>query len=455
MLDLDPKQKILFYAFVWAGLIIISLYRMGSYGRTVGLPFAFLAASTFAYGGVLVHLVDDFDPSFSPYLRSFGYSTRTVAEGFEAACLGMVAVSVGSWVVASKVTDKPRPLGQAIQKSGPQLAKLLMSIGFGAFLFSLVIARLEIRLDGVQALLVAVMNCFIVGACGLIAFKHKTSGAQAAAIWTAMYAVVTPAVLLLTTAILADSVAASFCIVSFYLTLQTTPKGAFLRRVMVFSLVSVFCFMFAAGYLQSRQLLRNVVWSGGSVSAALDTAVDVASKFNPASAGDFETLALIDGRLDQSVFVGLAIEHLRGTENYGDGETAALAVLGWVPRFLWPGKPQSGGSRFLSRYTGLTFSEGTTFGTGPVFEFYVDFGLTGVFVGFLLLGGILRYFDLKAYQAVRADAMVTFGKNVLMALPLIAPLASLFFLVSAVAAAFLVGQLLGRLPHKNLNWSEK
>ena len=169
--------------------------------------------------------------------------------------------------------------------------------------------------------------------------------------------------------------------------------------------------------------------------------IDLASRFDPASIGDDQTLVLIEQRLDQSVFIGLAIEGLRINQNYENGSTIGVALLGWVPRFIWPDKPQAGGSELISKYTGYKFNEQTTFGTGPVFEYYVNFGLPGVAFGLLILGMVLRYLDIRAYRALQSDSPWDFSQSILLSIPLIAPLASSLFMVTALTVALAVSTL--------------
>ena len=193
--------------------------------------------------------------------------------------------------------------------------------------------------------------------------------------------------------------------------------------------------------MQSRNELRGAVSSGASVSSAVSQVIDLVSRFDPTSIGDDRTLVLIEQRLDQSMFIGLAIEGLRTNENYENGKTIGVAFLGWVPRFIWPEKPQAGGSELISKYTGYKFSETSTFGTGPVFEYYVNFGLPGVVFGLLVLGMVLRYFDIRAYRALQSDSPWNFSQSILLSIPLVAPLASSIFMVTAMTVALIVSTL--------------
>jgi len=64
----------------------------------------------------------------------------------------------------------------------------------------------------------------------------------------------------------------------------------------------------------------------------------------------------------------------------------------------------------VSKYTGITFQQGTSVGMGPIFELEINFGSIGVFLGMLLLGVLLGVADRKAGAALRLDDPLTFGK---------------------------------------------
>jgi len=74
-----------------------------------------------------------------------------------------------------------------------------------------------------------------------------------------------------------------------------------------------------------------------------------------------------------------------------------------------------------------------------VFEFYVNFGYPGVFFGFVVLGFILRRLDIAAFRSLRAESLGSFAQYQLMGVILLGSLADLFFLVTSIAVALLVG----------------
>jgi hypothetical protein len=109
-------------------------------------------------------------------------------------------------------------------------------------------------------------------------------------------------------------------------------------------------------------------------------------------------LLRIDDRMNQNFLVGSAMQYIdAGLQPFARGATLSQALVALVPRALWPDKTVYAGSMGLvSNYTGITFAYGTSVGMGQVFEFYVNFGTTGIILGFLILGAALGVVDQAA-----------------------------------------------------------
>ena len=91
-----------------------------------------------------------------------------------------------------------------------------------------------------------------------------------------------------------------------------------------------------------------------------------------------------------------------GAVEYASGDTLGKVAMGLIPRVLWPDKPAvGGGGSVVHDFTGIEFAEGTSFGAGQVFEFYVNFGSLGVIGGFLLYGWLIGRMDLSVIKYLR------------------------------------------------------
>ncbi|GAB4021421.1 hypothetical protein [Spirosoma koreense] len=99
-------------------------------------------------------------------------------------------------------------------------------------------------------------------------------------------------------------------------------------------------------------------------------------------------------RFNQGIMIGSAMTKVPTHEAFARGEVLLSFVYPFVPRFIWPGKPQTGGYANIHRFTSLPQSENTSMNISPLGEGYVNFGYGGiVFAGFYgwLLGRIFRY----------------------------------------------------------------
>lgn len=368
------------------------------------------------------------------------YSRETVADGLEASCLAMISATLGFAVVDASSRQTAGVGGRASLDQLKKGSWVAFTLGVAAFVLQTAIGRFGIAIPGLQAVLSTVRNFLVVGACGLVLHRFQTGGARVALIAAAGFALATPAVLLVTTAILSDSIELAIVILAFYLSLQKPRSSPFARNLLIFSATVSFALIFAIFYLQMRGELRSIVWGGGSVQSAIETTTKSITIFEIESVGGFDTLTQIDARLNQNIFIGLAIARLRLLpDTYEEGATIAQAGLGWIPRFLWPEKPERGGAAFISKHTGVEFSGTTTFGAGPIFELFVNFGYPAVLIGFVLMGALVRVLDVAAFRAVRNGDLPGFAKYHLAGMAIMPALADLFFIVASLGSALLIG----------------
>ena len=116
--------------------------------------------------------------------------------------------------------------------------------------------------------------------------------------------------------------------------------------------------------------------------------------FDPNSPADLDALS---ERLNQNLFIGLSASRLHdGEVQYLNGQSVVNGVLALVPRAFWPDKPVTGGGgNIVADMTGLQLNEDTSWGVGNVMEFYNNFGMPGLIVGFIALGWLIATLDLR------------------------------------------------------------
>jgi hypothetical protein len=103
-----------------------------------------------------------------------------------------------------------------------------------------------------------------------------------------------------------------------------------------------------------------------------------------------------------------------------------------------------GGKTVIHDFTGIEVAEGTSYGAGQVFEFYVNFGTLGVIGGFLLYGWLFGWMDLSVMKYLRLgdQRLLT---PFLSCVALLKPEGNLLEIVVGVAAAVIMGYCLGHL----------
>jgi hypothetical protein len=194
--------------------------------------------------------------------------------------------------------------------------------------------------------------------------------------------------------------------------------------------------MFVA-YIGERDAIRDAVWyEEADLATRVERIGDIFVNFEWLDIGDPKHANALEGRLNQNWLVGAAVSNLQnGSVKYAYGGTLPLWAL--VPRAIWPDKPEVGGGRdVVSDYTGFVFPEATSVGAGQVLEFYVNFGIYGVMVGFFGWGFMLMRLDRSIMRAMADADMSKLLRRSMIGLTLLQPGGNLLeILVSAVGAA--------------------
>ena len=206
-----------------------------------------------------------------------------------------------------------------------------------------------------------------------------------------------------------------------------------------FIVVSVFGVSLFVSYFQIRTEIRQVIWSGAALEERVQVTRRIIEDFSWIDLRDPDHLKALDRRLNQNYFTGLAAARLERNEvDYLYGRSVWEGALALIPRVIWPDKTVSAGSpKIVSEMTRLKLHEGTSFGIGNVMEFYVNFGIPGVVLGFFILGWVIGRLDLLAALAERDGDFSRLFLYFLPAVALIQPNGSIIELCSGSAAALL------------------
>lgn len=283
---------------------------------------------------------------------------------------------------------RPRPF----PPGGVAMAVGTLMVGF--VLFFLLGRLIQFLPRGATAVLSNGLNLGV--ACiGLLWWQFYSWGRRIQAWWIVASILLLPALTLLVQGFLGFGITA-LCTFGCLLLANYRP------RLVVLGLALIGGYLFLSlypAYLASRTRIREAVWGEQSYEVRVATTMEnLQSKwewFNPV---DEEHLAAIEQRLNQNSLVGIARRRIeRGVVPLARGETVVDAFLSLIPRAIWPDKPAFAGSRGLvTRYTGIRFGETTSVGIGFVMEFYVNFGESGVVLGFFGIGMLLAFADLSA-----------------------------------------------------------
>jgi hypothetical protein len=199
-------------------------------------------------------------------------------------------------------------------------------------------------------------------------------------------------------------------------------------------------------YMRDRGDIRDSVWGGDNLGDRAGVLVDTFGRMEWVDLGSEDHIQRIDGRMNQNLLLGAAINRLqRGETDYWRGTSLLGAMIAVVPRFLWPDKPTSVGSgNLVSELTGIVFEGDTSVGIGPIMEFYANFGRVGMLIASLFMGAFLAWCDLRAGLALRQGQSTRFATWFLLGLPILNVLGSLVAISSSLATALVVAVLFRR-----------
>jgi hypothetical protein len=108
---------------------------------------------------------------------------------------------------------------------------------------------------------------------------------------------------------------------------------------------------------------------------------------------------------------------------------------------MWPEKPNvGGGSAVVGDFTGLTLSEGTSFGAGQVLEFYANFAMPGVLIGFFIIGVVLMWLDRNIMRAFAIGDLRGLLVNAMPGLTLLQPGGNLIEIMVATISSVIVAR---------------
>ena len=427
---------------IWMALVVLTVRRTLAQG-SVGLSAAFLIAMSFLYSGCFVYAVPGYThlrPDANGYLSKFGFSEWDIVQGTCASLLGVLGFALGCGTFRRprrRITSGCLTPSQYSRYEKKALT-ILCVIGITSF----ALHYMHISFPMSHALLGSGRNLAAVAIC-LGAYRARRRG-KAITIWIALASLI-PLYYIVVFGFFSYGFIFAIIITSFWL--------AQIRRKSPMSKLSAPLFGFAAiwliftafvGWLSFRHEARRIIWSktGGSLWEVTKKAFLETELF---SLWNFASLDLINIRFNMSILIGRMMEYHQMFPDLKEwGSTLIVIPLALIPRFIWPDKPATGGSDFVTAHTGIMFSNGTTIGTGSVFEFFVNFGYPGVFFGFIVLGWLISRIDRRAVHHLINGDFFRFSRLFIVGIVAIDPLIRPFFIVNGALIAWIMMTLLGR-----------
>jgi len=361
-----------------------------------------------------------------------------VTLGLQQGTYAVLGFGIGSLLVAP-LFGRGAAGAAARKPIEPGLARNYVQVGLIAF-FGLV--PIVGRIPTISAIAVQGWNLLVVG-LGLMSFLAWRARREQDFVRWFVVALCLPLVTVVTQGFIGYGMAAATAILAFIANFYR-PRWRLFVTAAALSFVGLSLYV---TYMRDRELIREVVWSGQPISVRIERVQLTLSTFEWFDLHNRDHLVRIDERLNQNLLVGAAVQYVdAGLARFAYGQTLYQGFIAVIPRAIWPTKPVVAGSGSLvTQYTGIQFAEGTAVGIGHVMEAYVSFGITGVLVGFIMLGTIIGVIDGAAGQRLWAGDLRGFVQWFLPGLSFLQVGGSIVELTSSVAAATLAAWLVNRL----------
>lgn len=437
-MELDPNTSIFIGLILWSAMFpCLLLIRRALKLPSVGLDISYLAIFFVGHApGAFLYLL--------PWYFTV-YDGIAVARGFELSWIGVLAYSValvlGLIIFSARHSQTKRPPSNLnIQDS--RLPWLLLIMGLVSYLILLPIAG---QIASLSSVILNLTNLQVVGIIlgifqGLVA-KDSRKVVQ----WLALSPIL-PFLTITTGGFLGYGVV-SMVVIAFFLLSRIRLHWWHIPTLLVIVYLGLSLFI---TYIEGRGEIREAVWGNEAYSDRIEIIGAEFGQWEWFNWRNQEHLARIDDRLNQNFLVGVARTNLEnGIVRYGDGETIQRAFIAFIPRALWPDKPVvAGGTEIVTKYTLIEFYGTTSVAAGQAMEFYVNFGYSGVIIGFAALGLLFAWVDSRAAYRLDSNNLYGFLRWYLVGMALLKPTDDLTVMTAGAASAFVTAILL----EQGLKW---
>jgi hypothetical protein len=418
-------NELLIWCGLSAGLVILAIDKRRGIGA-LALAY-FLALSLGHIPGLLAYL----DPN-----TLIGDPEATQI-GFEVTLMGMTSFVVGAiaarlWSGQTKNKKAYRQMASA--EISAELGWRMLVIGMVAYFVVLPVSALVPSLTAITSCL----GTLLILGFWLQLYVARTKNSAKTLLLIAALPVL-PLATLATGGFIGFGTAWALSIVSFLFVIA--------QRRIWFYIVSPFVVFLGLSlfvtYYQQRGDIRETVWDQSTgMLERIGKVSRLVTDFELLDLSNERHLLSLDERLNQNSLVGVGVmRHREGEVDLLYGATLPLWAL--IPRAIWPDKPNvGGGGALVTQFTALKFDENTSVGAGQVLEFYANFGVPGVLVGFACFGFILMRIDQALMRALAMRDLHGLVRVALPGLAMLQPLGNLLEILVAAVSAIIAAQLL-------------
>jgi hypothetical protein len=418
---------------IWAGLLIaLVIFAIGRPGRGGALTLAYFL------GLSLIHV-----PGVLPFLDpDSGLADIDETElGFEMTILGMAAFVAGAilarWIDRQNGAAKGAPPSRQA-KVFERLGRRALVLGVVAYFVILPLSRMVPSSTSITASL----GTLLILGIWLVLYGAAVAADRRSTLATLALSPLLPLAGLVTGGFLSYGVNWVLSIVAFLFVITR-------RRIWFYFGTPVAVFLglsFFVTYMSQRNAFRDLLQEEqAGMFDRLDRASAMITEFQLLNLASPTHIAALAGRLNQNSLVGAAVIY---HESSGTAFVYGGTIPPWafIPRAVWPSKPEIGGSGgIVSEFTGIRFAVGTSVGVGQVLEFYVNFGIPGVLIGFLGLGYLLTRLDQGIMRSLATSDTRGLLLRAMPGLALLNPSGSLQEMLVGGVAAYLTAHLVTSL----------
>lgn len=170
-------------------------------------------------------------------------------------------------------------------------------------------------------------------------------------------------------------------------------------------------FVFFASLNPVKYEYRQTYWYGNSDASKLSaftSFIELAINYWSGSFAQQHSDALdkVTKRTDHIGLLAYVMEKTPSTLPYMDGETLYPLVYSWIPRAVWPGKPQEIQGNIWSKRYGIIQQDDyiTSWNLPWIVEFYINFGVWGVLIGMFLTGCFVAVIE-RLFNRARSEIL--------------------------------------------------